>query len=643
MKSKTSYFNRTLFTNLYKRFWPIFLAYILVWAAVLPIGLNSNLRWNSYSDAEFNPILRAAYYVLTTGYLGGALISAVFAMLIAMAAFSYLYNSRSVSMMCSLPIKREGVFISVFTAGFVGMFVSNILIILITLAIEAMYGAVGISYLLQWFAMVFLCNLFFYGFATLCASLTGHILVMPVVFIILNFTAFVVETIIRTVTSFFIYGVSSSGLLSTGNLLYLTPILRLTATKGIYTSGVDLPNGAFQPMSYQYLDWKILGLYALVGIVFAVLAMLLIRHRRMETAGDVVAVKPLKPIFKYCLTLGCALVFGAILFSITISNGSRVGSVSNMLIMLVYMLIGAFIGYFAAEMLMQKTLRVFAGKNWIGLLITAAVITGLMFCGEYDVFGYEKRLPNASEVQGVSISVMGEEALLELPENIEAAISLQNDIVTNKAKNEELLQSPDYDYNTYNVNFVYTMKNGKLIERYYNLCYEQNGDIAKLNSLMNFKEAIDNRKAIDVEVNAENVSDAYIDYFDKNAMTHTSLQLSSEDAYELYSACIVPDIDDENLGKIWLNSDSTDYLNTVYSCRINMNFSQRISDGKYKSDYFYTTATVNSQRTNQWLKEHGIELLTEGEVRKLYEHAELTEDERAYAEKTGVITPQVIS
>ena len=45
------------------------------------------------------------------------------------------------------------------------------------------------------------------------------------------------------------------------------------------------------------------------GIVLSVLALLLFRRREMERSGDVIAVKPLRPVFLYCFSLGFAIVF----------------------------------------------------------------------------------------------------------------------------------------------------------------------------------------------------------------------------------------------------------------------------------------------------------------------------------------------
>lgn len=48
--------------------------------------------------------------------------------------------------------------------------------------------------------------------------------------------------------------------------------------------------------------------WAVAGIVFAALALLVFRRREMERSGDVIAVKPLRPVFLYCFTIGCAIV-----------------------------------------------------------------------------------------------------------------------------------------------------------------------------------------------------------------------------------------------------------------------------------------------------------------------------------------------
>jgi len=640
MKSKTSYFNRTLFLNLLKRYWPIFAGYFVVWLVVLPISLTNMIQYWQQMPLEFGSDIRIlvpniGQQVLRVGLYGGVITSGIFGMLIAMAAFNCLYNARSVSMVCSLPIKREGVFLSVFTSGLVAMLVINFIIFLITLGVEAAFGVLtmGYGYALQWLAMVCMLNLFFFSFASLVASFTGHILVLPIVYIVLNFTLYVVEMLTRTAMSLFIYGININ---NSYTLASLSPPVKLLMNSNIAAVLEDPNNLNSTVIGYSYNDWISLAVYAAVGIVFAVLGMLMIKHRRMETAGDVVAAKPLKPIFKYCLSVGCALVIGIVIYSTVFSNATIYG-VESMLFMLLFMLFGAFVGYFAAEMLMQKTLHVFSGRNWIGMGITAVIISALMLCGEFDVFGIEGKLPDANEVQSVSINCAGENALFEQSENIGAAIKLQGDIISHKDLNEQY--TGNYNAAVTYIIMIYTYKNGSTLERDYNIYTDASDDIYVLNDLMNVKEAIDFRKELSIPVSADTIADAYISYFDKSQETYTNLELSSEKAYEMYTDCILPDIEDGTLGKIWLVTDDS-YMNTVYDCTINFSIEQRVKTDVYSSDYFYTTLTVNAERTKKWIADnYGLALSTMGESRRILntQSDSKSYETKAAAQKSGVI------
>ncbi len=614
MKSKTSYFNRTLFFNLFKRFWPIFIGYFVIWLIILPVALGNRVNYsilqNTFSDIRYL-IAYAAQQILSTGVYGGVIMSGVFGLFIAMAAFSYLYSPRSVSMMCSLPIKREGVFLSVFTSGLVWLLLSNVIIFLITMGVESAYGVLQTGYLLQWLAMVCMLNIFFYGFATLCASFTGHILVLPIVYIVLNFTAFVVEQMVASLMSVFIYGANSG---VSYKILYLSPVMKIMMKTSTVDEVETLADGSSYAISYSYNGWTSLLIYAAVGIAFAVFAMLIIKHRRMETAGDVVAARPLKPIFKYCLSFGCALVLGAGIYLSFFSSNSIYGVQSTLLILL-FMLFGSFVGYFAAEMLIQKTLHVFSGRKWLGFGITALLLVAIVFSAKYDVFGYERRLPDINEVKGVSITCGGRDVLLEDAENIKTAVSLHSDIISHKDSNEQCYGNNDLS--NYNVNFVYTLKNGKTFERTYNIYYPATNDILTLTDLMNSKEGVEYRKESKIPVTIYNITDSSVSYFDKASSTNQSIQLTSEQAYELYTNCIVPDFDDGTMGKVWFVLDDNYYKN-VYDCTVNITFFQKIKTKGYTDDYFYTTLTTNSARTNAWIQEHfALNFCTMGESKEI--------------------------
>ncbi len=595
MKSKTSYFNRTLFLDMFRRFWPIFLAYFIIWAVILPISLNNMLRWQLENGGELTLALEAGGYIFSAAQLGGVIMSLFFGALMSMAAFGYLYNSRSISMMGALPIKREGVFLSHFSAVTVGMLAINLLVFAAAAAVEGFFGVFSPGPLLQGFAVVSLMNLFFLGFGALCASFTGHLAVMPVVYVLLNFTALVVEFLARTVYQAFVYGSPSTPAME--HSMYATPALGLfqaAQRQGVAANG--LADG--EVVAYQLCSWPVILIYALVGLVFALCALLLIKHRRMETAADVVAVKPLKPVFKYCMTLGCALVLGTVMYVLSYTGGSIIGGgIKQMLVMLAFMLLGAAIGYFSSEMLMKKTFRVFSGRSWAGYLISAVLICAVMLGCEYDAFGYERYLPETEQVQGVSISCQGNSVNSEKPENIEKVIELHRSLVENKDFYENGEAKQGYS----NVYLTYTMKNGSFVQREYRLFYEGGADNEALNEIFNTEEAIITRTSTYVEAVPENIANAYLNYNNPETGNIEELQITPEQASELYNTCIVPDVADSSIGRVYIWQNGTQDEQSSTSLRMTL---MRRKDGETKYIDYGITVTMDAERTIAWLKEN---------------------------------------
>lgn len=613
MQSKTSFFNRTLFWSLFRRYWPIFAAYFVVWLVTLPASLATFFSYALRPNDYFDPVVFFAdtgEHILNSGLFGGLVLSGVTGIVLAMAAYNYLYNAKSVSLFCALPIRREGVFLSLYTAGMAGMLVINVLIFLIALAVSAAYGqlSLSLSFLLQWLAIVCLMNTFYFGFASLCATFTGNVMVLPVVFGLLNFAVYVVGELISQVMRLFVYGLVTSG---PPPLSFLSPPAYMVEKLSVKSLGEFNAEGTWLRTGTVFEGWLPLIIYALVGLVFILLAVLLVRRRRMETAGDVVALKPLKPIFKYCMAFGCALVIGIIIFY---SAFNRNDSSLFLSLMLLSMLFGGFVGYFASEMLLQKTLRVFGGRTWFGMTAVALVITGFLFATEYDAFGLERKVPDLEEIQHIQISSSGESALFEDRDNIDAAIALHGDIIRNKAANEALANASDYSYRSSYVMLDYFYKDGRSLSRSYEIHWDSSSDLQTLNGLLNTKEAVDWRKRLTFPVTPESITDAYVSYFDLEANTYQNLALTSEQAYALYTDCILPDIEDGTLGKVWLVPDE-DYYQTVYECTIHFSVLQRNKDGgEYEYESFYTTLTVNAQRTKAWISENlNIEPVTYGE------------------------------
>ncbi len=693
MRSKIFCFNGSLLRSSIKRFWPLWAGYLFLWILIMPLPLMQTLRYAGIPELEFRE------WVLNLARIGGTIMGAIFAVFSAMAVWSFLYSSRSASGMACLPVRREGQFFSALAAGFLPLAAGNGIAVLLTLPICLTAGFSPVV-LGESFGISILILLFFYGFATLCAQLTGNILVLPMVYGILNFVAVAVDFLLHLVLGYFVYGMYREPTVS-DLACYLSPTVGMLAGTDVNTVYEATARGEYLPQRVEFLGWGLLLIYAAVGILCVAAALLLFRRRKMESAGDVVAVDFLRPVFRWCMALGCGLCLACIMQAILYWSQDAASSFSSLLI---FFLLGAFIGWFAGEMLMKKTFRVFSKRAWGGFGICCAVILALMLGMRFDLFGYEKRVPQMQQVESVTISCNGESAVLTEQENISRAIGLHRAILADKRLNQ------DPDHARMNVRLTYELRNGLHMDRYYQLAYwydlTERGELGLVQELMNTAEATAARKRIEVPVTRENIDYAsvsaamtveecakasgyadpeeyllivYADYapgevsvldpekrrerieeilneYAESGWDYGTyrdardlggvflsydLHLTEAEAEAFYRDCILPDILDGDLGRIWLITDR-DYYSQVYSAMIYINCREDQLNsklGSHPSVDFYTHPLVTSRRTNAWLTGKGVVLHTEGEIH-LGESAERKESVLSAAVPLTVETNQ---
>lgn len=626
MDSKTSFFNMTVFKKSTARFWPVWGAYFGVWLLILPVHLLS-LR-NYYSSAP-----SVKHLIVGNGIATGGVMALIFGGLAAMAVWSFLYTSRSAYGTACLPLRRESLFFSNCAAGLAPLLAANVLIALLTaLAAAGPLGAAAFAAAAQWCGAVSLMVLFFFGFATLCAQLTGSVIVMPLVYIVLNFTAYVVETLVRSVMSTFVYGFSGIGRLTL--IAYrLSPVVgyfKHIGTTPVFEESLQGDEVYSRIVDYTFYGWGTIAAYAAVGIVMLGLALLLLRRRRMETAGEVVAVSPLKPVFRWCMALGCGLVLANILYGVAPVYNTTGAFIE----MLAFMIVGAFIGWFAARMLILKSFRAFRG-GWVGYGLCCAVILALMLGMRFDLFGYERYVPAEEKIERVWISAGGEFAQLKEPENIARAREIHGSVIAHKG---EYTRDSAWNGRYYgNFRIGYSLGDGGEVQRQYDLRYDPEDpqvDVVALQELLNVPEAIAWRKRTDIEFTPETVVYGTVDNaiigteysykyeYDMPAAVavdtaskyyRNSVTLSAEEAWELYSTCLVPDFEDGVLGRVWI-IQGEDYASSVYDASVSIVAERETAEGYIGHDYIRTTPTVDSKRTNAWLEAHGIELHLVGET-----------------------------
>ena len=189
MRSGTSFFDWTVFKKTVCRFWPLWVAYFVLWLIMLPLEGLIYLRMDANDLNGFGgSYIKEFAQGMVGNRAGGALpMAVVFGVLAAMAAFSHLYNSRPANFFGALPVRREGLFLTHYLTGLAFLVVPNLAIALLVLVIEAIGGWVSIQGLLFWLAVTCGEGFLFYSMAVFCAMFTGHLLALPAFYAVINF------------------------------------------------------------------------------------------------------------------------------------------------------------------------------------------------------------------------------------------------------------------------------------------------------------------------------------------------------------------------------------------------------------------------------------------------------------------------
>ena len=584
MRSARSLFNSAVFWKTVKRFWPIWALYAFVWVLRMPGRMIS---------ASAQALHDASWYAVTAASETAMWLCPAAALAAALAVFSHLYSERSANFYAALPVGRRAMFISCAAAGIVPLLAANLAVLALSYVTKF---AVGIpesgpwSGLWIWFAAVSLELLAYYGLAVLCAMLTGHKVVMPLLFAAVNIAAVCLASVAESVPATFSYGYAGGGWDWATDL---SPLIALVSNVWWESS-----YGAADGMTYSLVGWNYILAYGILGALLLPLAYVCYRRRAMESAGDVVAIAPLRPVFKYFAGLACGFLLGALFYEVFFSPDRSDAGVGEALQYSLCMAAGAFIGVFAAEMLLKKRFAVFRGKgSYIGWLAVTALCAAFVFGCVYDVTGYEKRIPGADEVETVVISGGGERAELGDDESIGLVRGLHALAIENEDENRAARSRGTFVYCT----ISYHMHDGGRLERRYWISEGLTDGLELLDEVLNSPLAIMQRMNARNGVTPGMVADCTVYYRLPDDRQTLAKKLSAEECAALYNECIYPELREGELGRVGF-SESDAYLAENYDCTIGIEYSS--------GEYFAVTPGVGAEKTAERLSELGVELHT---------------------------------
>ena len=623
MRSATSYFNVTLLQKNWKRFWPIWGLYLAVLIFSMPVSLllNASSLRGHLSGADYTAsMVEQMQNQIVGGNVLALCLTAVFSILIAMAVYSYLYNSRSAGGIHSLPIKREGLFLTNYLSGLSFLILPDVVMFLLMLAAGAAAGCADPGNLAMLLGRCCAYAVIFFSLATFCAMLAGHVLALPAFYVVANVLVAGVTMLTENILSAFVFGFQSvSGVTTVA--FWCTPVLAL-----LRRCGCDLTYNS--TLDRGELVWRgngAVAIYVAVGIALAVIALLLYRRRQMESAGDVVAVGWMRPVFRYGVAFCCALVFG-MFFYFMFSDVVPEGAWS----LLAFMLICGAAGYFIASMLLAKSFRVL--RKWKGCVVFLAVLAALTCVMELDLTGFERRVPGAEQVEEAYVSRLytypydsgsgggygtGDPAVIRL------LVEAHRDIVRSKG---EIEHADDYDSsNSFAV--TYRLKGGALVTRSYRdlpirlADLEREGSYAALlQQFVNLPEVVRSAYMLD-SLEGQSASYAAITLFaPDDGVTRVQVELESTEAQTVWEA-VQRDFAEGNLGRRSITGVNPEHeLDTDFTLEIRRENKQlgALAGGSAESYTSLRVAlTTEAAHTLDALRQVGV--LNETQVLRTYD------------------------
>ena len=457
MRSATSFFDKTTARSDLRRHWPIAFIYICVWLVGLPVNLWSSSMW---MPEEMTPALRAAQIIIGSyPTLAGALF--VFGCVLALALMGYLMSPRAVGLLHALPVRRGTLLATHTLVGWLMLNVPALLAVLVSIPVQAYYGGVAWGALGAWLLVHCGLSLFFLALGLLCAMVTGWLLAIPAIYAVVNFAVIAAAGLVRTLCSLFCYGYAGDDDFAPF-VYWLTPVVNLVKRFG--TCGVERSDAAPYPWQVQFPADVVhaVGIYTAAGAALLALTYLLYRRRKSESAADPAAFPWMRPVFRYGTGLLGGLALGLGLYQLVLGwrMESETGRWVGLLVSTVLM--GA-LCYYAAEMLVRKSLRVLR-RSLPGAGLVCVLLALVCAGARFDVFGYAARVPDVSAVTQVqlrgSLGLSGVNCTE--PETIETVIALHREIIT-------LRPDEDDPENSAYITLSYTLTDGSTLTRAYQL------------------------------------------------------------------------------------------------------------------------------------------------------------------------------
>lgn len=549
MKSKTScskkghIINKTILGKNITLFWPIWVIYMLFWLLVIPANLamffsiDQNNIANA-NDLKLGELMKSDnLYMKLEGVLEPSMlviVSFIMAAITGMALYNYLFTSKSANWFHSLPVTRGELFTTNVFSGLLFMWVPQFITFIVSVLVCVSNGIGDVKPFAEWLLLSFGVSFLFWSMVTFCAMFAGQLFAVPVYYCVINFLYMFIKLVLGFVLSFMGYGLNLTYAVSGLPRGWLSPMYYLFGHLYITRSTTAKDNVNYVT-GVSFAGGKIVVLYCIFALVLFIISAYLYKKRDIESAGDLITFKFVKPIFRWgvgaCGGFGLGILLAELFREMNLVRSKHV--------LIVLTLVLGIICFFIAEMFVQKKFKVFCKRAWKECGCFCIFIIASYFA----IYGYSSYLqsyvPEADEVKSASIYMDYE--IQYTGDKVNEFIGLQKEILAN----QDVFET--YNDDGLGVNFTYMMKNGKKVVRQYNVPTDGEGyDILK--TIYDLECNPDNYRQYSMGTDIVGVNGGRLSLYDENLNYVSEAEFTPEEAQKVFEG-LLKDIDAGNLQK----------------------------------------------------------------------------------------------
>lgn len=451
---KTPVINGTLFVSSLKRYWPLWLTVLIVWALAYLAPFSSMSDFiRGVENFQLTQLWKSMFVMAVP-------IACVLSIVPVMLLSERLFSAKAATFYGSAPQSRRTLFFTAYAASLAPLAVIELLVALLLAALISPASGFNAGMVCEWYGFVLACTFVFTALAQLVCELTGSRAVAVFLYLLLNVLVVCLTTAVWLIVRVLLFGLEGSYL----EAFWASPLIAL------------MQYASFGTGEEQIVNWPAVAAYCVAALAFLAAAFALDGRREAESAGEVVAFSWLRPILKYLAGICAALFLGVVVNAVqtqSLVTHNPLG-LAGVVVLAIAMVVGAFLGVLFAQMVLERSARVLH-SSWKGGLVIACAACLFVGVTYADPLALQNRVPDVDDVASVELQEYTMcVADVYTDKGIEAVCELQQDIL---AERENLVASyGETDTASSEIGIVYHMNDGSTIKRCYPLCYEVNFD-----------------------------------------------------------------------------------------------------------------------------------------------------------------------